>query len=79
MNSPTDSSKRRIDLLSDRKLQVFELLGRGCSTREIAGELRVNFKTVQTFCARIKQQLDLPNAIHLWREAIRWVDGHPPR
>jgi DNA-binding NarL/FixJ family response regulator len=77
MQPPADHPKKAIELLSTRELQVFQLLGRGCTTRQIAGQLGVNFKTVQTFCARIKQKLELPNAIQLLREAIRWVDDHP--
>jgi DNA-binding NarL/FixJ family response regulator len=62
-------------LLSDRELQVFQLLGRGCSTRQIAEEMRVSFRTVQSFCARIKDKLKLSNATELLLEAVRWHDS----
>jgi DNA-binding NarL/FixJ family response regulator len=61
--------------LSDRELEVFQLLGRGYSTRRIAEELHVGFKTVQSFCARIKEKLNLANAGELLREAVRWHDS----
>jgi DNA-binding NarL/FixJ family response regulator len=64
-----------VEKLSDRELEVFQLLGRGCSTRQIADELHVSFKTVQAFCARIKEKLNLVSANELLREAVRWHDS----
>jgi len=64
-----------VEQLSDRELAVFELLGRGQNTRQIAGHLHVGFKTVQSYCARIKEKLHLANATELLREAIRWNEG----
>jgi DNA-binding NarL/FixJ family response regulator len=61
--------------LSDRELEVFHLLGRGYSTRRIADELHVGFKTVQAFSARIKDKLNLASATELLREAVRWHDN----
>jgi DNA-binding NarL/FixJ family response regulator len=64
-----------IEILSDRELEVFQLLGRGLSTRQIGDELHVSFKTVQAFCARIKEKLKLASATELLREAVRWHDS----
>jgi DNA-binding NarL/FixJ family response regulator len=64
-----------IEKLSDRELEVFQLLGRGYNTRQIADELHVSFKTVQSFCARIKEKLNFSNAAELLREAVRWHDS----
>jgi DNA-binding NarL/FixJ family response regulator len=64
-----------IEKLSDRELEVFQLLGRGYGTRQIADELHVSFKTVQSFCARIKDKLKLFSATELLREAVRWHDS----
>lgn len=64
-----------VEHLSDRELEVFQLLGRGYGTREIAKELNVSFKTVQSFCARIKDKLKLANINELLREALRWHDS----
>jgi len=61
-----------IEALSDRELQVFELLGNGQSTRQISENLHVGFKTVQAYQARIKEKLQLANASELMRAAIRW-------
>jgi DNA-binding NarL/FixJ family response regulator len=60
--------------LSDREMEVFELMGRGFTTRQTAENLKVGFKTVQTFHARIKEKLNLANATELLREATRWHD-----
>jgi len=56
-------------------LEVFQLLGLGHSTRQIADHLHVGFKTVQAYCARIKEKLKLANATELLREAIRWQES----
>ena len=64
-----------INQLSDRELEVFQLLGQGCETRQIAESLHVSIKTVQAFCARIKEKLKLGSATELLREAIRWHEN----
>jgi DNA-binding NarL/FixJ family response regulator len=64
-----------VEQLSDRELEVFQLLGRGQSTRQIADHLHVGFKTVQAYCARIKEKLHLANATELLREAFRWHES----
>lgn len=60
------------DLLSDREMEVFRRLGQGRSTREIADQLGVGLKTVQTYCARIKEKLGLEDGGELSRLAFRW-------
>jgi DNA-binding NarL/FixJ family response regulator len=64
-----------VDQLSDRELEVFELLGQGRGTRQIAEVLRVSVKTVQAYCARIKEKLNLSSATELLREAVRWYES----
>src|SRR5262249_19449147 len=61
--------------LSDRELEVFQLLGEGYERRQIAQSLHLSMKPVQVFCARIKEKLKLSNATELLREAIRWHDN----
>ena len=65
--------------LSDRELEVFQLLGRGHTTRQIADHLHVGFKTVQAYCARIKDKLQLANATELLRAAMQWNDNQPDK
>ena len=64
-----------IKKLSDRELEVFRLLGQGYETRRVAQSLNVSIKTVQAYCARIKEKLHLANASELLREAIRFCDA----
>lgn len=68
------SASGSIETLSDRELEVFGRLGNGHSTRRIADELNVSIKTVQAYCARIKEKLGHGDGIELVREAVRWVD-----
>jgi DNA-binding NarL/FixJ family response regulator len=66
-----------VELLSDRELEVFQLLGQGQTTRQIAEHLHVGFKTVQAYCARIKEKLQLANATELLRAAMQWNENQP--
>jgi DNA-binding NarL/FixJ family response regulator len=69
------SNESPIEQLSDRELEVFELLGQGRGTRQIAEVLRVSVKTVQAYCGRIKEKLNLSSATELLREAVRWHES----
>lgn len=62
-----------IDRLSDRELQVFELIGKGKATKEIADDLNLSVKTVETYRANIKEKLGLRDATELVRFSIRWI------
>lgn len=61
-----------VNQLSNRELEVFELIGRGLSTGEIAGNLKLSIKTIETHRANIKKKLGLMNAGELTRRAIQW-------
>ena len=62
-----------VDRLTDRELEVFELIGRGQTTRQIGTRLGVGLTTIDTYRARIKEKLRLENAARLQTEAARWV------
>jgi DNA-binding NarL/FixJ family response regulator len=63
--------------LSDRELEVFDLIGRGLSTGEIADKLHLSVKTIETYRANIKKKLHLKSAAELSRSAIQWsLEGH---
>jgi len=64
-----------VEILTDREVQVFELIGAGQSTRQIAAALHINASTVETYRARIKEKLNLKNAIELLQYAICWSNG----
>jgi DNA-binding NarL/FixJ family response regulator len=66
-----------VEGLSDRELEVFVMLGRGLETRQVAEALNISIKTVQAYCARIKQKLNIASATELLREAIRWQEKQP--
>lgn len=64
-----------IDLLSDRELEVFLLIGQGRGTRQIADKLHLSIKTIETYRAHMKEKLNLENAAELLQYAIRWVNS----
>ena len=68
------ATRDAVEELSDRELEVFRRLGQGESTRQIADELHLSIKTVQAYCSRIKQKLNLPDGAQLVREAVLWVE-----
>lgn len=61
--------------LSDRELEVFELIGRGRGTREIAEQLHVSVKTIETHRMRIKTKLGIASTPDLVRTAVHWVSS----
>jgi DNA-binding NarL/FixJ family response regulator len=64
---------RAIDRLTDRELEVLDLIGRGQTTRQIADKLQLGIATVDTYRARIKEKMNFRNAAELQHFAIRWV------
>lgn len=68
-----EKSNSIVSMLTDRELQVFELIGKGQSTRRIADLLTLDIKTVETYRARIKEKLGLKDSSSLLQQAIAWV------
>lgn len=62
-----------IDLLSNRELEAFELMGQGQTTEKIAELMSVSSKTVETYRTRIKEKLGLSNVTELVQRAAQWV------
>ena len=62
-----------LELLSDREWEVFELIGRGRATRQIAEQLHLSIKTIETHREHIKQKLHLSNSAELAQRAVQWV------
>jgi DNA-binding NarL/FixJ family response regulator len=73
INGRDNGSALPIDRLADRELEVFDLFGRGLTTRQIAAQLGLGITTVDTYRARIKEKLNLENIAQLRVEASRWV------
>ena len=62
-----------MDSLSDRELEVFEEIGYGATTREIAHKLDLSPKTIETYRENLKQKLNLQNATELTQHAVKWT------
>ncbi|HWD92425.1 MAG TPA: response regulator transcription factor [Verrucomicrobiae bacterium] len=65
--------------LSDRELEVFQLIGQWKSTREIADELHLSVKTIEYYREQIKRKLNLKNAAELTQRATSWVGREAAR
>jgi DNA-binding NarL/FixJ family response regulator len=66
------SAESPLSNLSDRELEVFRLIGDGHATRQIADELHISVKTVESYQAHIKEKLALRSARELVQHAIKW-------
>jgi DNA-binding NarL/FixJ family response regulator len=62
-----------VDTLTDRELEVFQLIGRGKNAREIAAELHLGETTIETYRGRIKDKLGVKNAAGLYQRATQWL------
>ncbi len=69
---PSDGRASSISDLTDRELEVFRLIGEGHSTRQIAEQLHISVKTVESYQAHIKEKLSLRSARELVQHAIQW-------
>ncbi len=67
-----DATESPIEQLTDREFEVFQLIGRGKSTREMAGELHLSAKTVEVHRAHIKEKFGIKTASELISYAARW-------
>jgi DNA-binding NarL/FixJ family response regulator len=64
--------------LSDRELEVFQMIGQWKKTREIAEELHLSIKTIEYYREQIKRKLNLRNAAELTQHATSWVQREIP-
>ncbi len=62
-----------MDALSDREMEVFQLLGNGFGTREIAKRLNLSVKTIDSYREHLKQKLQLESGTQLVHHAIQWM------
>lgn len=79
VNRKTTEAPTLIDTLSDRELEVFELIGRGLTAKRIAERLGLSAKTVETYRQHIKRKLDLADNSELATCATEWVVGTATR
>jgi len=79
VGSKTKISTTPVERLSDRELEVFNLIGKGYGTRQISERLHLSIKTIETYRAHIKEKLSLANAAELLQYAIQWVSSQNKR
>lgn len=73
IGDPKPDVRSPVERLSDRELEVFDLIGRGLETKQIAQRLQLSRKTVETHRERIKDKLNLRSGTELTRHAFQWV------
>ncbi len=71
--SGKDLERSPIDRLTDREMEVFELIGQGLTIRQIAAKLQLSPKTIETHREHIKEKLDLKNTTELTKHAVHWT------
>jgi DNA-binding NarL/FixJ family response regulator len=69
------SATSPMEKLTDREFEVFQLVGQGKATKEIADQLHISVKTVEVHRVNIKQKLGIKNATEFVREAVRWIEA----
>jgi len=74
----TDINQSPVQSLSDREMEVFQLIGQWKKTREIAEELHLSIKTIEYYREQIKRKLDLKSAGELTHYATSWVQRERP-
>ena len=70
-----DPNRLLIDSLSDRELEVFQLLGHGKSTRQIASDLGLSGKTIEAYRRTLKKKLHIKERTGLMRFAVQWLES----
>ena len=71
-SGPPRSSDSLIDGLSDREIEVFELMGEGMKNQAIASKLHISIKTVETYKSHLKTKLRLKDSTELMQRAVEW-------
>lgn len=70
--SGVDNSVHTVDLLSDREFEVFEMVGKGITTKKTARELNLSIKTIETYKSHIKTKLNIKDSTELIQFATEW-------
>jgi len=70
-----NDGKSAVENLSDREFEVFQLIGQGMGTKDLARELHVSPKTIEVHRANIKAKLQIKSMAELIRHAVRWVES----
>ena len=78
MRGQKDINESPVKSLSDREMEVFQLIGRWKKTKEIASELHLSIKTIEYYREQIKRKLNLESASELTHYATAWVQRENP-
>lgn len=76
-NQVSDENSSPLDHLSDRELEVFQLLGNGFATRQIAEQLSLSIKTIESYRENLKLKLNVKSGAELIQHAIQWMKSEP--
>lgn len=68
-----------VESLTDRELEIFQMIGRGHGTRSISEALGLSVKTVESYRARIKEKLQLEDGVQLLQRSVLWVKSYDDR
>jgi DNA-binding NarL/FixJ family response regulator len=78
VHGQTHISESPVKGLSDREMEVFQLIGRWKKTKDIAGELHLSVKTIEYYREQIKRKLNLASGAELTQYATSWVERESP-
>jgi DNA-binding NarL/FixJ family response regulator len=78
-NARTAQEPSGVELLSDREIEIFELIGQGLGTQKIADRLNLSVKTVEAHRMHIREKLKLKDATELLQHAIQWTQNEKMR
>jgi DNA-binding NarL/FixJ family response regulator len=71
--APADASATPLSELSERELEIFEMIGKGWTTRRIAHQLSISVHTIETYRERLRSKLKIKNSVELSFRAIVWL------
>lgn len=74
--TPTNPEREELSVLTDREFQIFELLGQGRTSKEVAEVLHLSSKTVDVHRIRIRKKLGVQSNSELVAFAVKWLQGH---
>ena len=73
LHSPSDATMTPVDILTDREFEIFQLLGNGFGTGEIARRLNLSVNTIESHRKKIKDKLGITKGPELVKSAVQWV------
>lgn len=74
IGGPSAPANSLVDNVSDRELEILQLIGKGRTSREIAADINISIKTVESHRAHLKEKLQLKTATELIRFAVEWMN-----